>query len=116
MNTLISLLILLTSVSAALAWQHWGSAQANGFCRNPNIVSIAGSAQSRMAPEGGRIVVVCCLPGNTSGHDHEQLVWSDPSGKPIINYFANSIQAAQSRKYAVPDFSEKDHIVSRDIV
>lgn len=86
--------------------------QAKEFCQTPNRVSIAGSAASRMVQEGGRIVIICCILGNTSGHDHEQLIWSDPSGNSIVNYFSNAAQAAQSKKYAVPDFSDKNHIVS----
>ncbi|CUT99372.1 cell adhesion molecule [Echinococcus multilocularis] len=69
-----------------------------------------------MVQEGGRIVLICCTLGNTSGHDHEQLLWTDSSQKPIINYFSNSVQAAQSRKYAVPDFSDRKHIISRLVV
>ncbi|KAL5965374.1 hypothetical protein TSMEX_006845 [Taenia solium] len=97
-------------VQGTLDLQRWSRFKSNGFCQNPNKISIAGSASSRMVPEGGRIVLICCILGNTSGHDHEQLFWTDPSQKPIINYFSNAIQAAQNRKYAVPDFSDKSHI------
>ena len=113
MDAAISTIILfLTFYQTTLAWQRWNGAQSNNFCQNPNRISIAGNAPTRMVPEGGRIVIICCTLGNTSGHDHEQLMWTEPSGKPIINYFSNSVQAAQSRKYAVPDFSDKNHIVS----
>uniref|UniRef100_A0A5K3FYP3 Ig-like domain-containing protein n=1 Tax=Mesocestoides corti TaxID=53468 RepID=A0A5K3FYP3_MESCO len=104
------LTLYLTSAHASSVLTSWPGAQSNGFCQNPDIVSVLGSSPSRMVSEGGRIVIVCCVIGNTSGHDHEQLMWTDPSGKPIINYFSNSVQAAQSRKYAVPDFSDKNRI------
>ncbi|EUB63201.1 hypothetical protein EGR_02005 [Echinococcus granulosus] len=108
---LFSLILILAIFQSSLAWQQWSGSQTNGFCQNPNRISIAGSAPSRMVQEGGRIVLICCTLGNTSGHDHEQLLWTDSSQKLIINYFSNSVQAAQSRKYAVPDFSDKKHII-----
>lgn len=107
-----NLVLILTIVQTSLESQRWSSSNSNDFCQNPNRIYIAGGASSRMVPEGGRIVLICCTPGNTSGHDHEQLLWTDPSQKLIINYFSNSVQAAQSRMYAVPDFSDKSHIVS----
>ena len=103
---------LTTFFQTSFTWQLWSGTQSNSFCQNSNRIFIAGSASTRMVSEGGRIVIVCCILGNTSGHDHEQLMWTEPSGKSIINYFSNSVQAAQSRKYAVPDFSDKNHIVS----
>ncbi|KAM3172202.1 hypothetical protein ACTXT7_015037 [Hymenolepis weldensis] len=103
-------LLFLTLLTAS-AYLLWNDAKANGFCQNPNIVSIAGSSPTRMVQEGGRIVILCCILGNSSGHDHEQLMWIDPSGKSIINYFSNAVQAAQSKTYAIPDFSDKTHIM-----
>ncbi|KAL5106369.1 hypothetical protein TcWFU_008237 [Taenia crassiceps] len=105
-----NLVIILTVAQSSLELQRWSRSTTDDFCQNPNRISIAGRASIRMVPEGGRIVLICCNLGNTSGHDHEQLLWTGPSQKPIINYFSNSIQAAQSRKYAVPDFSDKSHI------
>ncbi|KAL7057903.1 hypothetical protein AAHC03_016995 [Spirometra sp. Aus1] len=69
-----------------------------------------------MVTEGGRIVLTCCLPGNVSGHDHEQLVWTNPKGHLIINYFSNAGQASQSKAYAVPDFTEKNRLMTRLVV
>ncbi|BHF74968.1 hypothetical protein SprV_0501806000 [Sparganum proliferum] len=100
----------------ARRWDNWDATQGDGFCRNPGKVSIAGGSQNRMVTEGGRIVLTCCLPGNVSGHDHEQLVWTNPKGHLIINYFSNAGQASQSKAYAVPDFTEKNRLMTRLVV
>ncbi len=108
-------IVLIAIARSELEWQPWGDQSQSSYCTDRNAISIQGQPDTRMVAEGGRIVVTCCLPGNTSGHDHEQLTWTDPKGQPIINYFANAVQAAQGHTYAVPDFSEKDRLVSSAI-
>lgn len=106
------LILILNQFICTFAWSTWEAPQSETYCLSPNVASVSGGSQGRLVPEGGRIVLTCCLPGNTTGHDHEQLIWTDPLGKSIINYFSHAAQAGNGQAYTVPDFSEKNKLVS----
>lgn len=81
------------------------------ICSSRDKVSIIGGEQRRLVTEGGRVTLICCVPGKSNGHDHEQLVWNSPDGKELANYFSNPISDNQHTAYSVPDFHSKDHLV-----
>ncbi|CAH8577450.1 unnamed protein product [Schistosoma turkestanicum] len=86
------------------------------LCNNRDQVSIIGGEQRRLVTEGGRVTLICCVPGKSNGHDHEQLVWNSPDGKELVNYFSNPTSDNQHTAYSVPDFHSKDHLITMMVV
>ncbi|VDQ01492.1 unnamed protein product [Trichobilharzia regenti] len=86
------------------------------LCSNPDQISIIGGEQRRLVTEGGRVTLICCVPGKSSGHDHEQLIWNGPDGKELVNYFSTPISDSQHIAYSVPDFHSKDHLITMMVI
>ncbi|CAH8649611.1 unnamed protein product [Schistosoma curassoni] len=86
------------------------------ICSSRDKVSIIGGEQRRLVTEGGRVTLICCVPGKSNGHDHEQLVWNSPDGKELANYFSNPISDNQHTAYSVPDFHSKDHLITMMVI
>ncbi|KAH8864438.1 cell adhesion molecule [Schistosoma japonicum] len=85
-------------------------------CSNSDQVSVIGGDHRRLVTEGGRVTLICCVLGRSNGHDHEQLVWTGPDGKELVNYFSNPLSDNQHNAYSVPDFHSKDHLVTMMVI
>ncbi|CAH8650553.1 unnamed protein product [Heterobilharzia americana] len=86
------------------------------LCSNPDQISIIGGEQRRLVTEGGRVTLICCVPGKTNGHDHEQLVWNGPDGKELVNYFSSPISESQHIAYSVPEFHSKGYLITMMVI
>ncbi|CAH8623164.1 unnamed protein product [Heterobilharzia americana] len=80
------------------------------------MISIIGGEQRRLVTEGGRVTLICCVPGKTNGHDHEQLVWNGPDGKELVNYFSSPISESQHIAYSVPEFHSKGYLITMMVI
>ncbi|KAF7259704.1 hypothetical protein EG68_03566 [Paragonimus skrjabini miyazakii] len=86
------------------------------FCSEPNRIGVVGGSHSRLASEGGRITLTCCMPGTTNGHDQELLVWFDPQGKELTNHFTNPHSKSEHTAYSLPDYRSRNHLVTMLVI
>ncbi|CAL8084774.1 unnamed protein product [Calicophoron daubneyi] len=87
------------------------------FCSTPDTIGVVGGNHDRLVTEGGRVTLTCCMPGDTHGHDHEQLVWFDPQNQELTNHFANPNPYPDFHvAYSVPDFRSTNHLVTNLVI